>query len=166
MTYTLGEDCHILLSHAEIDNGAEYGFLLAEDNGIRSGGVQITREVDSGGTTRLWVHFDVMLSDTSVNPDGSMHTRTRALDYTRLCQYLGKRSGVAITFSAGTFIDLGALGWTADERHLPSHALVKCQFNNVGVYWPPIDPLVLSQSVWAVDDLLRGGLTWNSSYWR
>jgi hypothetical protein len=108
----------------------------------------------------------VLLADRSVNPDGTMHTRTRTQDYVKLCQFLGKRWGVAVTFSAGTLVNLGAVGWTADERHMPSHALVKCQFNNVGVYWPPIDPLLLSLSVWAVDDQLRGGPTWNSSYWR
>jgi hypothetical protein len=166
MTYAIGEDCHIILSHPTVDSGAEYGFLLVEDYGIKSGGVQITREVDSGGSTQLWLHFDVLLSDNSMNPDGTSHAKTRAQDYAKLCQFLEKQSGVAVTFTAGTLVNLGAVGWTADERHMPSHALVKCQFNNVGVYWPPIDPLLLSRSVWAVDEQLRGALSWDSSYWR
>jgi hypothetical protein len=28
MTYAIGEDCHIILSHPTVDSGAEYGFLL------------------------------------------------------------------------------------------------------------------------------------------
>ena len=71
MSCVIGKDCHIILSHPEIDDGEGYGFLLAEDQGIKNGGVQITREVDSGGTTRLWLHFDVLLADRAVNPDGT-----------------------------------------------------------------------------------------------
>ncbi len=160
MSPEIGKDCHILLSHPEIANGAEYGFLLAEDQSIKSGGVQITREVDSGGTTRLWLHFDVLLADRAVNPDGKLRTQTRAEDYAKLCQFLSKRESVSITSPAGTLLSLGAVGWTADERHLPGYSLVKCQFNNIGIYWPPVDPAILNLSVW------DGTLTWETSYWR
>lgn len=156
----LGKDCHIILSHPEIEGGADYGFLLAEDQGIKSGGVQMTREVDSEATTRLWLHFDVLLADRAVNPDGSFRVQTRAQDYAMLCLYLTKREGVAITSPAGTLLSLGAVGWTADERHQPGFALIKCQFNNTGVYWPPVDPALLQRSVW------DGDLTWASAYWR
>jgi len=160
MTALLGRDCHIILAHPEIDDGEGYGFLLSEDQGIKSGGVQMTREVDSGGTTRLWLHFDVLLADRSINPDGSLRSQTRAQDYAKLCQYLSKQGGVSITSPAGTLFSLGAVGWTADERHLPGYALIKCQFNNVGIYWPPVDPEVIVLSVW------DGILTWASAYWR
>jgi hypothetical protein len=156
----LGKDCHILLSHPEIEGGADYGFLLAEDQGIKSGGVQMTREVDSEGKTRLWLHFDVLIADRAVNPDGAFRVQTRVQDYTMLCRYLSKRERIAITSPAGTLLSLGAVGWTADERHLPGFALVKCQFNNTGVYWPPVDPTLLQLSVW------DGNLTWASAYWR
>lgn len=160
MTAQIGKDCHIILTHPEIDGGEGYGFLLAEDQGIKSGGVQMTREVDSGGTTRLWLHFDVLLADRAINPDGHPRSQTRAQDYQKLSEYLSKRGEVTITSPAGVLLGLGAVGWTADERHLPGYALVKCQFNNVGIYWPPIDPNLLMLSVW------DGSLTWESSYWR
>ncbi len=160
MTSIIGKDCHIILSHPEIDDGEGYGFLLAEDQGIKSGGVQITREVDSGGTTRLWLHFDVLLAERAVNPDGRLRLQTRSADYAKLCQFLGKRGGVSITSPAGTLLSLGAVGWTADERHQPGISLIKCQFNNTGVYWPPVDPALLLLSVW------DGTLTWNNAYWR
>jgi hypothetical protein len=160
MPPVIGKDCHIILSHPEIDAGAGYGFLLAEDQSIKSGGVQMTREVDSGGTTRLWLHFDVLLADRAVNPDGRFRTQTRAQDYAKLCEFLSKREEVCITSPAGTLLSLGAVGWTADERHLPGYALIKCEFNNTGVYWPPVDPALLNLSVW------DGSLTWTTSFWR
>jgi len=156
----LVKDCHILLSHPEIEDGEDYGFLLAEDQGIKSGGVQMTREVDSKGTARLWLHFDVLIADRAVNPDGALRQQTRAQDYAMLCRFLSKRERVAITSPAGTLLALGAVGWTADERHLPGYALVKCQFNNTGVYWPPVDPALLQLSVW------DGTLNWEGAYWR
>ncbi|KAF0112242.1 MAG: hypothetical protein FD147_303 [Chloroflexi bacterium] len=156
----IGKDCHIILSHPDIDSGAGYGFLLAEDQSIKSGGIQMTREVDSGGATRLWLHFDVLLANRALNPDGSFRAYTRAQDYAKLCQFLSKRADVTITSPAGAVLSLGAVGWTADERHLPGSALIKCQFNNVGVYWPPVDPAVLMLSFW------DGSLTWATSYWR
>ena len=160
MAPILGKDCHIILSHPEIDAGAGYVFLLAEDQVIKSGGVQITREVDSAGTTRLWLHFDVLLANRAVNPDGQIRSQPRSADYAKLCQFLSKRGEISITSPAGTLLSLGAVGWTADERHLPGYALIKCQFNNTGIYWPPVDPELLSLSVW------DGSLTWVTAYWR
>ncbi len=160
MSPIIGQDCHIILSHSEIDGGAGYGFLLAEDQGIKSGGVQMTREVDSGGTTRLWLHFDVLLADRAVSPNGSRRAQSRAQDYAILCEFLSKQNGIGVTSPAGTILSLGAVGWTADERHQPGFALIKCQLNNVGVYWPPVDPALLNLSVW------DGILTWATAYWR
>ena len=156
----LGEDCHITLTHADINGGEPYGFIVNEENGTRPGGVQITHEVDTYGTTRLWLYFDVVLSDNSINPDGSAHTPTRNEDYVMLLQYLGKLDGLILTTPVGSFLNLGAIGWTADERHLPLSSIMKCQINNIGVYWPPVDPDTLKLSIW------DGTLTWATSYWR
>jgi hypothetical protein len=156
----IGQDCHITLTHADINGGQPYGFLVQEENGTRPGGVQITHEVDSYGTTRLWLYFDVLLSDNSINPDGSAHTPTRAQDYALLLQYLGKMDGLWLNTPVGTFLNLGAVGWTADERHLPHSSIIKCQINNIGYYWPPVDVSTLELSQW------DGTLTWATSYWR
>ena len=136
-------------------------FLVVEDNkGTRPGGVQITHEVDSAGVTRLWLLFDVLLSDNSINPNGSLHAKTRAQDYAMLLSFLGKLDGLILDTPVGSFLNLGAVGWTADERHLPYSSIIKCQINNIGVYWPPVDAALLELSVW------DGTLTWATSYWR
>ena len=157
----IGQDCHITLTHAEVNSGLPYGFLVeVSEKGTRPGGVQITHEVDSAGTTRLWLYFDVLLSDRSINPDGSAHAADRAADYALLLQYLGKMDGLMLDTPIGSFLNLGAVGWTADERHLPKSSIVKCQVNNIGVYWPPVDSATLELCIW------DGTLSWGSSYWR
>lgn len=155
-----GKDCHITLRHSEVNGGKSYGFLVNEEGGTRPGGVQITHEVDSSGTTRLWLYFDVILADSAINPDGSKHAATRSQDYQMLLLYLSKLEGLELQTPVGTFLNLGAVGWTADERHLPGGSIMKCQINNIGVYWPPVDDSVLKLSLW------DGTLTWATSYWR
>lgn len=158
--WIIGENCHITLTHPDVNGGKPYGFIVNEENGTRPGGVQITHEVDTYGTTRLWLYFDVLLSDNSIDPDGSPHTATRSQDYDMLIQYLAKLDSLVLTTPVGAFLNLGAIGWTADERHLPLSSIMKCQINNAGVYWPPVDADKLDQSVW------DGALTWGTSYWR
>jgi hypothetical protein len=156
----IGQDCHIRLTHPKVNGGQPYGFLVQQDNGTRPGGVQITHEVDTYGTTRLWLYFVVLLSDNSIAPDGSLRTHTRAEDYAMLLAYLSQTAGLYLDTPVGTFLDLGAVGWTADERHLPGSSVVKCQINNIGYYWPPVDANTLELSVW------DGTLTWSTGYWR
>jgi hypothetical protein len=160
MDAILGKNCHITLTHANVNQGQPYGFLVNEEHGTRPGGVEITHEVDSGGTTRLWLYFDVVLADAAINPDGSPHLASRDEDYQMLLRYLSQLDGLTLSTPVGAFLNLGAIGWTADERHLPNCSLIKCQINNIGMYWPPIDEDTLKQCVW------DGILTWGSSYWR
>lgn len=157
---TLGTDCHITLAHAGIDGGAAYGFLVDAAQRIFPEGMRVNRQVISSGVTQVWLYFDVLLADDLLNPDGSLHTQTRAQMYSKLLQFLEKPSGIEVSTPVGTFTNLGALGFTADERHLPLSSIVKVQFNNAGYYWPPVPPELLAQSVW------DGVLTWNTSYWR
>lgn len=166
MTATsLGHDCHITLTHPSVNGGQPYGFLVNEEGGTRPGGVQITHQVDGWGSTLLWIYFDVILSDQSINPDGSAHTPTRAADYAMLLQYLSKQSDLILDTPVGAFVNCGAFGFTADERHTPLSSIVKCQINNVGYYWPPVDPDLLIQSLWGAD-VNPICLTWGTSYWR
>lgn len=168
MTPTIGADCHVILSHPDIDFGAEYGFISPKDDSHREGGAQFVREVTSESTdytnstsgTRLWCHFDIILADDLIAPNGAPHTKTRAQDYAKLLQFLAKPSGISLTTPAGTLVNLGALGWSADERHLPRYSIVKVQLNNVGFYFPPADPEAIKASVW------DGSLLWDSSFWR
>jgi hypothetical protein len=164
----IGEDCHVILSHADIDAGADYGFISPKDDSPRECGAQFVREVTSESTevtdttsgTRLWCHFDVILPDDLIAPNGAAHTKTRAQDYAKLLEFLSKPSGISLTTPAGTLLNLGSLGWSADERHMPGHSIIKVQLNNVGYYFPPADPELITSSVW------DGILSWESSYWR
>lgn len=169
--YIIGQNCHITLTHPAVNGGVPYGFLVNIQGGTRPGGVQITHEVDTYGTTRLWIHFDVLLADNAINPDGSNRETTRFQDYSMLMQYLNQLEKIELESPVGTYLNLGALGWTADERHLPLSSIIKCQINNAGVYWPPIDPNILSQCVWSDDDPSEPipgtqARAWDSSYWR
>lgn len=168
MPYVIGENCHVILSHPEVNAGEEYGFISPRDDSPRECGVQVIREVTSDSTsesnattgTQLWLHFDVILADNLVDPNGAIHTKSRMQDYAMLLDFLAQPQGLALTTPAGTYSNLGALGWSADERHLPSHSIIKVGLNNVGYYFPPADPDLLALSVW------DGTLTWETSYWR
>lgn len=155
----IGQDCHITLAHQSIDSGVAYGFLVSADNKIIPEGVRVNREVISDGLTAVWIHADILLANSMKNPDGSMHTQTRAQMYAKLLQFLQMTSGIELSTPIGTYTNLGALGFTADERHMPNYSVVKLQLNNVGYYWPPVAPGLLIQSVW------DGFLTWDTSYW-
>lgn len=54
----------------------------------------------------------------------------------------------------------GAVGFIVKEVHFAGYAAVDVQLNNVGYYWPPVDPATLEQCVW------DGTLTWDMGYWR
>lgn len=166
--YVLGVDCHIILSHPDIDGGADYGFICPQDGTIKEEGVQITRRVQSVDTTfadmhagtMLWISFDIICADDLRNPNGQKHTKTRLQDYAKLNEYLLKSEGITLTTPVGTFLNLGALGYSADERHRPHHSIIKCELNNVGYYFPPVDPALMALSLW------DGTLTWETSFWR
>ncbi len=84
-TYALGENCHVILSHVDIDAGAEYGFVSPKDGTVRECGAQFIREVDSSigsgadpnESTRLWINFDIVCADDLIEPSGAQHTPTR-----------------------------------------------------------------------------------------
>ncbi len=165
---TIGEDCHLILQHPDVNGGEPYGFLCPKDNSHRELGVQVTREVTSDSTdetnsitgTQLWLNFDLILADNLIDPNGQPHPKSRAADYAILTLFLAQPAGIQLTTPAGIYSNLGSLGWSADERHMPKYSIVKCGLNNVGFYFPPANPELLALSVW------DGTLTWQTSYWR
>jgi hypothetical protein len=158
-TYTLGGNCHLTLSHLDIDAGAPYGFMVSIDK-IKAEGIRVNREVISDGTTLLWIYFDILTADRLICPDGSFCVNTKSQMDAKLQQFLMKTSGLILSTPAGSYLGLCALGFTADERHSPLKSIWKCQLNNIGYYWPPVPNDVLLLSVW------DGTLTWGTSYWR
>lgn len=167
-TPTLGVDCHLVLTHASVDAGTPYGFLCPNDGTIKEEGVQVIRQVitddmgysDPHSGTQLWVSFDILCADNLRTPDGRPHPKTRAQDYAKIMEFLLQTEGIILETPIGSFINLGALGFSADERHRPHHSIIRCELNNVGSYFPPIDPALLAESIW------DGPLTWSTAYWR
>ncbi len=157
---TLGRDCHIVLSHPAVNSGQPFGLVLDSGSQLHPEGILVTRQFVSGQGVTIWVYFDALLADRLLLPDGSPATATRAEQYAVLMDYLQETSGIALESVVGTFVNLGAVGFTAHEYHNPGHSLVKACLTNAGVYYPPVDPAVLGLSVW------DGTLTWETSYWR
>lgn len=156
----LGSDCHITLTHPLVNGGKPYGFILDCTRSTHPGGISITREVSSDGSALIWVYFDILLADDLLNPDGSRHAESRGEMYAAWLEYMAQREGLELECALGTLLNLGALGFTAEERHLPTESLLLCQVNNAGVYWPPVDAATLALSIW------DGTLNWNGAYWR
>jgi hypothetical protein len=161
MTATIGQDCHVILSHPDISAGAYYGFVCPKDGSNHEGGVEFIREVSSDPAigTDLWVYFDVILADDLKQPDGTKRPYTRAQDYAKLLLYLAKQDNLTVISPAGAMVGLGALGFAADERHMPKHSIIKCQFNNKGTYFPPVSADRVRLSVW------DGSLLWSTALW-
>ena len=156
----IGQDCHITLTHPNVNAGQPYGFLVDEESKIRPGGVEITHEINTDGTSRIYVLFDVLMADRAINPNGSAHTVTRMDDYEMLLQFIAQLSNIDLGTPVGTFLNLFAVGFTADERHLPESSLVKCQLNNAGIFWPPVPAGALADAIW------DGAAIWLNSFWR
>ena len=169
MTYTIGTNCHITLTHPDVNGGADFGFILGpsvlsdlfSDAGRRKGPVlSVQREVETDGKINVRIYFAILLADNLVNPGGSTHSDTRTAMYASIQDYLSRVSGLIIATEIGVFSSIGALGHSATEMHYGPLSVITCQLNNVGSYFPPADPTALTFSNW------DGTLSWAASYWR
>jgi hypothetical protein len=158
----IGLNCHLLLQHDSVNAAAAYGFILEHDSRNPGAGpaVSIQKEIDSDGHVKTRVFFSVLLGNSLVNPDGTLHDVTRSADYLLLLAYLAQPSAITLTCSAGVISDLCSLGHVSTEMHFGDHSVVVCQLTDTSIYFPPADPTIFNASVW------DGGLTWSSSYWR
>lgn len=156
---TIGTDCHIRLTHADVNGGVPFGFLLDSKDDLGPV-VSLQREVDADGEITVRLFFKVLLADDLVNPDGTLHAESKAVMYAALCEYLSQTDGMTVEGSIGVFTNVGAQGHSATELHYLGMSLVACQLNNSGVYWPPADPDYYYSSTW------DSTLTWATSYWR
>jgi hypothetical protein len=156
---TIGTDCHIVMTHANVNEGAAFGFLLDSEDDLGPL-VSLQREVNAEGTITVRLFFKVLLADDLVNPDGTMHAETKAEMYSKLCEFLSQTDGMTVEGSIGVFTNVGAQGHSATEMHYLGLSVVACQLNNQGVYWPPADPERFYNSVW------DGTMSWGMGYWR
>ncbi|NPV87276.1 MAG: hypothetical protein HPY45_14855 [Anaerolineae bacterium] len=160
MTYSLNQNCHITLTHPNVNSGDPYGFILHSEDRDRGPAVSIQRTTSADGDITIKIFFSVLLADQLINPDGSEHTDTRAEMYSKILEYLAQTSGLELETSAGVFSNVGASGHSATEIHFAPLSIITCQFNNAGTYYPPADPDLYLASVW------DGSLTWATSFWR
>jgi hypothetical protein len=150
----------VLLNHPEVNGGADAGFVLDKESRLRAEGILITRQFVTEVGISLYIYMDVLLADDLINPDGSQHSENRSTMYAWLVEYMNQTSGINITTALGTYLDFGAVGHIAHEYHRPGSSVVKCCWCNTGSYFPPVDPALLTLSIW------DGTLTWETSYWR
>ena len=160
MAYVIGTDCHIRLTHADINSGNPYGFILDPQNKTAGPPVTIQREVDSDENTTIKIYFNVLMADDLINPDGSQHAASKSDMYDMLTAYLAKIDGLSLDTVVGTYSDIGASGHCSTEYHYGGRSVMACQLNNASTYWPPVLSADLYNSVW------DGTLTWATSYWR
>jgi hypothetical protein len=159
ISHTINTDCHVTLTHADINSGDPYGFILAVNDRSYGPGVTIQQTL-TGTTTTIKLFFHVLLADDLINPDGSVHAESRSDMYTAIKEYLTKLDGVTLTCPIGSFSNIGASGHVTTEYHFTDLSVIVCQVNNAGTYYGPVDYETLQLSVW------DGTLTWATSYWR
>jgi len=166
---TPGVDCNIALSHALVNNGAPFGFLL-DDSKEAGPAVSVQREavLQDDGTflDNQKYFFTVILADKLPNPDGSSHLEDAASMYAALMRYLSQHSNLALLTPSGTFSGLYASGHYATEVHYPDVTLVTVQMSSSGTSFDPVDVTRFILSEWVDGAVYAGDMTWLTTYWR
>jgi len=164
-----GVDCRIALSHADVQGGEPYGFLL-DDSRDTGPAVSVQRESirqsDGSFMDSQKYFFTILLADDLPNPDGTTHTQTRVEMYSMLMRYLGQHSQISLLTPTGTFSGLFAAGHYATEVHYPDAALVTIQMSSSGTAFEPVDVTRFVLSQWVDEETYAGEMTWANSYWR
>ena len=157
---TIGTDCHITLTHPDVNSGDPYGFILHRADNENDPPVIIQRKVTSAGEVTIKAFFNVLLADDLIDPDGGQHSADRDTMYDLLMDYLAEIEGLTLSSVIGSIADVGASGHSATETHYAGYSVVACQVVNAGTYYGPVDLTNFALSVW------DGTLTWATSYWR
>jgi len=155
----IGENCHITLTHPDINGGEPCGFILVQE-GKSPPAVAIQRERSSNGDEEIHVFFEILLAESLLGPNGADCPWTKGEQYANLIEFLATSDGIALGFSGGMLAALGALGHAATELHYPDRCQISCQFSCVGSYFPPVPLAEIQAAVW------DGTRSWSESYWR
>ena len=163
---TLGADCQIILSHADINAGAPDGFMLADNTAIATqrSAVQLTGSGTFTEQTKLFA--TIVCADNVFLPNGARDARSRQQVYNELVAFLSKRSGLNVTTPVGIYAGMMALAHLATESHYPGYTVVVCCFSNTNVAFPPADPALYALSSWVDETTYSGPMNWGDSYWR
>jgi hypothetical protein len=166
MTYVLGENCDLILSHPSVNSGVPMGFVLTPDPTNKTSAVSIQREITAEGVTSIYIFFTIILADDLKNPDGSDHADGRAIMYSYLLNYLSQSSGLSVGTVMGTWLGIGPLGHSATELHLVNASFISIKLFNVTTYHPPISDTLFLNSLWSASPADPDALTWETSLWR
>ena len=165
-TYTLGENCDLVLVHPDVNGGDPYGFVLAPDPSKSGSAFSIQRQLDSDEEIQIYLFATVMLADDLKNPDGSEHSDSRQDMYDMLLDYLAEMDGFALDTVLGAFSGLGQTGHTATELHMVDASVISLKFYNVSSYHAPIDSDLFFGSLWHDSPPPGDAFTWATSVWR
>jgi hypothetical protein len=130
----IGIDCDITLTHASVNSGNAYGFLLKATSINRRGVVKIKREAYDVGAgnyqDRLSIECVIICADNLINPNGSKHSAGRTAMYNMLVSFLAQRSAITLIHAGGTITSLYATLVTTTEEVLPDRTEVTLKLNN------------------------------------
>ncbi len=115
----IGSTCHLVLQHPLVNSGLAVGFLLQPDPRMPNAGpvVQLQRETDSEGQSTSKVYFTVILANSLVNPDGTLHTLTRLEMYDLIVEFLQQPDSLVLGYGGGWITNLQAIGHVSTELH-------------------------------------------------
>jgi hypothetical protein len=162
---TIGTDCDITLTHANVNGGLPVGFVLKRARETVSGLVTVRRQAytlpEGGYTDRVTWWMTILCSDELLNPDGSRHGRAREDIYADILAFLAERTGITLEIANGTYVDLHAtLTVTTEYTGYMGDEVVLRLNNGNFTETVPLDSMRWNNSYW------DGPLTWATSYWR
>jgi len=152
---TIGVDCHLTLTHANVNGGNPYGFILSGDAEGLGPATAIQREAfddgDGAYTDKRKYFFTVLLSDSLSNPDGTDHAGTKSAEYALLLSFFSQRTDITLTTPAGVFAGLKATAHHATETHFGAVMQIACQLNDLDAVYEPADTVLYLSSAWLLD---------------
>lgn len=130
---TIGTNCDLILTHADVNGGVGVGFQLQNPHK----GIRITREayITADGSTytdRIKYLATLKLSDEVRDPSGAIATPGRAALYALLLAFLAERTEITLQDVSGTYTDLHATLQTSIEEHGRKTSIVVLSLNNGG----------------------------------
>lgn len=157
---TLGTDCDLIISHADVNGGVGYGFLLVRYQ-EKNQTVKVERwaytDLTSAFVDQVKVSCRLYLRDGAKNPNGQTRTESRAVDYARLIQLLNQRRGLRLEAPIGTFAELHASLQVSEEFHHQSHSEIVLVLNN-GQFDELLPGLnIVTVGEWNFSDLQQSG---------
>ncbi len=178
MTYTIGVDCDLTLSHPLVDGGAEFGFLLYNlapgqvlPKSAYGPPIKIHYEAynDALGiphdVRHLW--FVIVIANGLLNPDGSPHADSAAVMRAKileLCQY--HDSNLTLNTPSGLVTGLNTLDNILIDTIYPGMETIEVHLTSSTFVFASPDPIAWFNSFWVDLATYTGPRTWNNSYWR